>query len=114
MSDEKILAELGERFERERLNRDLSQQALADRSGISLRTVKNVEAGKPCSLPTMIALLRGLDLLSRLEQLLPEPALSPIQLAKLKGRQRQRASRKPPSDQSGDTVRESSHWQWKE
>ena len=42
--------------------------------------------------------LRALDQLENLDALLPEPGLSPLQLAKLKGKTRQRASGSRGSD----------------
>ena len=61
---------------------------------------------------TFIALLRGLDLLGRLDQMIPEPAISPVELAKLKGKQRQRASKKRSKSDS-DAVRETRDaWTW--
>jgi hypothetical protein len=42
-------------------------------------------------LSLLIRVLRAMGKLSQLDAFLPEPGLSPIQLAKLKGRERQRA-----------------------
>jgi len=92
MSDKAIQAELAGRLQRERLNQNLSQVELAGRAGISLRTLKYLEGGRGVSMPTMIRVLRALDRLDRLNAFLAETGPSPIQLAKLKGRERQRAS----------------------
>jgi putative transcriptional regulator len=40
-----------------------------------------------------VRILRAMGRLSALDAFLPEPEVSPIQVAKLKGRERQRASR---------------------
>ena len=42
---------------------------------------------------TFIQILRALDALEELDSLLPEPGISPLQLAKMKGKVRRRASR---------------------
>ncbi len=111
MSEEMILQELGQRLERERLNRDVTQQELANQSGVSLRTIKNVESGRGCGVATLIGILRGLGMLNRLEQLLPETPISPIQLAKLKGREKKRASGRRKKTSQPTQVRES-QWKW--
>ena len=88
-----ILKELGERLQRERLNRNLSQSDLAAKAGLSRRTIVGTEAGRGPTLETVISMLRALGLLNHLETFLPQVEISPVQLAKLKGKQRQRASR---------------------
>ena len=93
MSDKAILVELATRLQRTRLNQNLSQAELARRAGISLRTLQYLEAGRETTLQTVIRVLRAVDRLAPLEVLLPEPGPSPIQLARLQGRERQRASR---------------------
>ena len=54
--------------------------------------MQNLESGRVCTLPLLIRVLRVLGKLQQLEALLPETGPSPIQLAKLKGRERQRAT----------------------
>ena len=92
ISDKAIQAELAGRLQRERLNQNLSQADLAQRAGISLRTLKYVEGGRDSTFETMIRILRALDRLDHLDAFLPEPGSSPLQLARLKGKERQRAS----------------------
>jgi putative transcriptional regulator len=92
MSDKAILGELGSRLQRERLNRNLTQGRLALKAGVSRRSLQNLEAGRSCSLAFLIKVLRGLENLAALDAFFPEPGLSPVQLARLKGRERQRAS----------------------
>lgn len=91
-SNTAILEELGQRLQRERLNRNMTQQEVAEASGLSPATIKKMEAGSNFSMETLMQILRSLNLLDRLDALLPEPALSPIQLAKLRGKERERAS----------------------
>ena len=98
MSDRAILRELGKRLKRRRLDRNITQQELADRAGLSRPTVSDIERGNPASLLTLIPILRVLDLLEELNAFLPLPLPSPLQLAKQQGKQRQRASRQSPGD----------------
>ncbi len=92
MSDRAILEELGRRLRRERLNRNLTQSELSERSGVSVATIRKFEGGANVSLETLIALLRALGLVERLDAFLPAPPLSPIELAKLGGKRRERAT----------------------
>ena len=89
----KAIAEImGMRLKQARLNVNISRDALALKVGVSRNTIVNVEAGRT-KLETMIAVMQGLDLLDQLSLFLPEQPLSPIQIAKLKGNERQRASK---------------------
>ncbi len=92
MSDKAVMELVGRRIQKERLNRNLTQQELAERAGLGLRTVKSLEAGQRPMLETMVRALRALGRLGAIDAFLPEPGLSPLQLAKLQGRSRQRAS----------------------
>ncbi|MCP4291464.1 MAG: helix-turn-helix transcriptional regulator [bacterium] len=91
-SDEAILKELGQRLARHRLNRNLTQGALAEEAGISKRTLHRVEHGQSTHVSNMIRILRVLQLVGNLEALIPAPAISPIQQVKMNGKMRQRAS----------------------
>lgn len=109
MGNEEIRKELGRRLQRERLNQNITQAALAKQAGIARRTLVAAEHGQGTSLETLIAVLRALGSLGQLDQFLPEPPVSPIELAKLKGKIRQKASGKtryPPPNPT--------NWVWKE
>ena len=93
MTDQAILTDLGARVQRERLNRNTTQAELADRAGISRTVIQNLEQGRGCTLAGLIRILRALDLLAQFDAFLPDPGPSPLQLARLAGRTRQRASR---------------------
>ncbi len=111
MSDGSILREIGIRLRRERLDLNLTQQGLANKTGVARRTIQKAEHGEVTTLATLVSILRGLKLLSRLDQFLPQKALSPVQLIKLKGKERRRArSKKKPSPKDpGPTP-----WTWGE
>lgn len=103
LSDPAVLRVLGERLKQQRLDRNITQQELADRAGLSRPTVSDIERGRSASLLSWVRILRVLDLLTNLEAFLPAPLPSPLQLARQQGKQRQRASRGPAndSDESG-------------
>ncbi len=101
-TDEAILAQVGERIRTERLNRNLTAQEVADYAGVSLATLSKVERGHNHSLKTLLRILRALGLLNRVEALLPDQGPSPIQLARLRGKQRQRATGSRGRDRPAD------------
>jgi len=92
MTDEAILAELGVRIARQRIDRRLTQAELAIQAGVSKRTVERVEAGASAQVSSLIRLLRILDLLHALDQLIPEATTRPMDLLRLKGKPRLRAT----------------------
>jgi transcriptional regulator with XRE-family HTH domain len=95
LSEEVVLRELGERLARARLEHDLTQAELADKAGVSKRTVERLESGEVATqLSGLLRVCRGLGLLERFDMLLPEAVASPMVRLKQKGRERQRAKRK--------------------
>lgn len=110
-SDEQILAELGDRLARARLDRQLTQAQLAEQAGVSKRTLERLEAGDSTQLLTLIRVLRVLGLVSALDSALPEAQIRPLEMLKMKGQQRQRASRS--RGQISEPARDDD-WQWGE
>ncbi len=92
MSDKAIIKEIGRRVKRKRLERNLTQQEIADLAGISRPTVSDIERGNPFEILTLVQVLRALDALDGIDSFLPDPGISPLQLAKLRGKERERAS----------------------
>ena len=72
---------------------NITQQQLADATTLSINTIKALEAGRG-KLATVIAVLRELGALEQLDHLVPATPISPLQLAKMHGRVRERASGK--------------------
>jgi len=93
MTDTAIMTELGLRMARIRLEMNLTQAQLAQQAGVSKRTVERLESsGVATQLSGFIRVCRVLQLIERLETLIPEPLPSPVAQLKLKGRIRKRAS----------------------
>jgi putative transcriptional regulator len=92
MSNIAVLAEIGQRIYRQRLNLNITQIELAHRAGVTRIVVQRLENGLGCNLESLIRVLRPLDCIDQLDTFLPESGISPLQLAKLKGHERVRAS----------------------
>jgi len=105
LTDAAILAELGERLAQRRLDLQLTQAALAEQAGVAKRTVERIEAGASAQMSSLVRIFRVLELLPGLEQLVPAGGPRPMDLLRLKGRQRRRAS--PQASEP-----EAAPWSW--
>ncbi len=92
MSDPAVVIEIGQFIQRMRLNRNMTQEQLAQMSGVNRVTVSRLERGQAYTLLTLVQILRALDKLDILNTFSEEAEISPIQLLKLKRNRRQRAS----------------------
>jgi len=106
--DDAVLAELGQRIAQRRIDAGLTQAALAEQAGVSKSTVERFEAGASTQLGNVVRILRALDLLANLEQLVPAAGPGPMALLKQKGKRRQRAS----SLSSADANKPAEPWSW--
>ena len=86
LTDEAVLAELGERLSRWRLERNASQADFGREAGVGRRTVQRLEAGEPVQLQSFVRVLRVLGLLDALDQLVPASAPSPLERLRRAGR----------------------------
>lgn len=105
LTPEAVLAELGRRLARRRLDLGLTQTDTAERAGVGKRTLERIERGADSQLSTIIRLLGVLELEANLEGLVPEPGPRPMDLLALKGKERRRASAKRGTKSKGA-------WHW--
>lgn len=92
-SVEVMLDKLADALQRTRLNQNLSQKTVAERSAVSLKAVVNLESGKGATLRSFLAVCRTYGKLDWVNSITPPEGPSPMELLKLAGRpQRQRAS----------------------
>lgn len=70
--------------------------------------MQSIERGEPVAVTSLIRVLRTLGLAEALNRLVPEPAPSPMELLRLQGRQRQRAT----GARGGARERDLGPWAW--
>ena len=80
MTDKAAMEEMGQRLRSYRKKRKLSQKQLAERTGLSIFTIAQIEQGKAVSLSSLLPVLRELRLLNNLDALIPNIPESPISL----------------------------------
>ncbi|WP_201779352.1 helix-turn-helix domain-containing protein [Chromobacterium subtsugae] len=87
-----IEEELGSNLKTLRIHKNIDQQTLAERAGISLRALRNLESGKGSSLSTLIVVMRALGRASWFDTIAPVPTINPLMLTR-EAKPRQRASK---------------------
>lgn len=108
-TDEMILAEMGGRLVRVRLAKNLTQAQLAERAGVSKRTVERLESGGVApQLSGFIRICRALDFGERFGLLVPEREMKDgtTAAADTAGRVRRRASAARGVRRAGDEAAE--------
>ena len=83
LSDGMIQSKIGERLKAVRLKQNITQQALAEESGVSLSSVKKIEKGEIGSFDSLLRVLRTLGKLDVLLPLVEEEQLSPSEYYEL-------------------------------
>ncbi len=93
-SPAELQVELGRRLRQLRLHRNIDQRTLAEKAGIALTALQNLEAGRGSSVQTLLRTLKALNYLEGIEMLAPEPTVNPLALLRTtKPRQRVGRSR---------------------
>jgi transcriptional regulator with XRE-family HTH domain len=94
MSDPAILEIVGSFIRKTRLSQNLTQQDISEIAGINRSTLIQIEKGKGGTLLSFIQILRALKQMQLLEVFEVKQELSPLQLAKVEMKRRQRAGKK--------------------
>ncbi len=84
------LNKLGIRVRRERIAHGSKQKELAAKAAVSVDTLSALENGRPVTTQTLAQVLGALGYQDALCEVLPPPVVSPIDMQKLEGKQRQR------------------------
>ncbi len=105
-STNEVLMEMGNRIKAARIDMEITQKEMAERTNLSLGTISNLETGKDVSFSTVIEVLRVLNQLQNMEMMIPEYRIRPSQIAEL-GKARERVRKKKTESQE-----RSSGWKW--
>jgi transcriptional regulator with XRE-family HTH domain len=92
LSDVEIIGRIGKKLRAVRLNSGTTREELQMITGINKKTIGDAESGKNVTIGTFIAILRGLNMFDKLNELLREEPVSPVMMAKLHWKTPQRAS----------------------
>jgi len=94
MTDVAIVEQIGRFIKQTRLAKNKTQAQLAKEAGLNRWTISQIEHGESVTLSSLIQLLRALDVLYVLNNFEQHEDISPLEYAKLKKQQRERASGK--------------------
>ncbi len=106
LGDPAIIRELGKHIKQMRINKNITQQQLADTTGLDRVTISRFENGRAATLLSFVQILRALDKLDLLNTFNEEPEISPLKVAELEEQYRKRAS----SKKSINKTKKPSEW----
>lgn len=113
-SDQVLGATIGAHLQTLRLKRNISLETVAENEAISRQTLHLLLNQVKGTLINLIAVLRALGELERLSSLLEDVMPSPLQIVRMEGKKRRRASgRRGASDDAGaarSSKKPSSDW----
>ncbi len=103
-SNSQIISEVARRMQERRIKLNITQKELAKQAGISPRTLTNIEEGQNYSFLTLIALLKSLNLIDSINNLIPETLVEPISLIKASANKKRKRASKTKLNPQG--------WKW--
>lgn len=77
---DELETDLGGKLKRLRLNKNWDQKTLAARAGVSVRALRNIEAGKGSTVKTLLSVIRALGRESWLDTVAPVATVNPLTL----------------------------------
>lgn len=89
---EEMEISIGEKLKALRLSRNIEQITLAERAGVSVRALRNLESGQGSTLKTLVCVVRALGKQEWLNTIAPVATINPLALTR-EAQPRQRASR---------------------
>ncbi len=91
-SPDDMVAAVGEQLRALRVSRNIDQKTLAERAGISLRALRNLEGGQGSTLHSLVCVVRALGRQDWLHTVGPVATINPLMLNRV-AEPRQRASK---------------------
>jgi len=98
---EEMEAALGERLRTLRLTRNLDQRILAERAGVSLKTLRSLELGNGSTLGTLMRVLRALGREEWLHSVAPVATIHPLALNRHDAPRQRSSKRRTPTAAHG-------------
>jgi transcriptional regulator with XRE-family HTH domain len=80
LTPEELAVEVGTRIRALRMDRNIEQDDLAQRAGVSTKALRRLELGRGSTLDTFLRALKGLEALDGLDALAPRPTINPLAL----------------------------------
>lgn len=105
LTPDEMEAELGDQLRRLRLSKNLDQKTVAERAGVSVRALRNLESGAGSSIKTLVSVIRVLGRESWLDTIAPIASINPLALTR-EAAPRQRASSRRPRGPRKNTAKE--------
>lgn len=92
MPNADIIRNLGQRFREYRITARMTQKDVAEKSGVSLLTIRRFELGYSynITMSNFLALLKAIDYTDGIKEILPDMPVSPYQLARQESRRPKR------------------------
>lgn len=95
LNPEELARAMGENIRALRLQKNLTQQSLASRAGVSMTALRHLEGGQGANLATLIRVVRALDRQAWLQSLAPRITINPLHMTPARAiRQRARERKK--------------------
>ena len=105
MNENDILKKIGVRMKEIRLEQNIKQKELAEKSGLSMFSISQMETGHNTSLLSMVQVLKALNRLDMIEPFLKEKEIDEAALSRFIQSQRKRVSRSA-SDSNPSSILE--------
>lgn len=93
-SPEELALSVGENIKTLRLQKNLTQQSLAEQAGVSMTALRHLESGQGANLFTLIRIVRALDKQEWLQALAPRVTINPLHMTSSRTRQRARQKKR--------------------
>ncbi|VTU17619.1 transcriptional regulator, y4mF family [Variovorax sp. SRS16] len=88
-------ASLGASLRALRLDQNIDQKTVAERAGVSLHALKNLEGGLGSSIRTLVSVLRALGREDWLKTIAPVATINPLTLTRAAAPRQRATTRKP-------------------
>ena len=80
LSDKEILLDISNKLKKYRLSKNISQEEISKKTGISIHSISNIENGKSFTIENLIKYMIALDISYKLENLIPNIEYNPYEL----------------------------------